>query len=68
MPIIKVEMWEGRALDQKRELTEVPTKETARIIVCAPESIWSGQVNLATTKWFTTPVRQKIKESLSVLI
>ncbi len=40
MPVIKVEMWEGRALYQKRELVEVLTKETARVIGCAPESIY----------------------------
>ena len=27
MPVIKVEMWEGRTLEQKRELVEVLTKE-----------------------------------------
>ncbi len=40
MPVIKVEMWEGRALEQKRELVEVLTKETARIIGCSLESIY----------------------------
>ncbi len=40
MPVIKVEMWEGRTLEQKRELVEVLTKETARIAGCSIESIY----------------------------
>ena len=40
MPVIKVEIWEGKALEQKRELVEVLTKETARIIGCSLESIY----------------------------
>lgn len=40
MPIIRVEMWEGRTLDQKRELVEVLTKEMARIAECDVESVY----------------------------
>jgi 4-oxalocrotonate tautomerase len=40
MPIIHVEMWEGRTLAQKRELVEVLTRETARIAGCEPDSIY----------------------------
>ncbi|MGQ0503035.1 MAG: 4-oxalocrotonate tautomerase [Panacagrimonas sp.] len=31
MPIIRVEMWEGRTLEQKRELVDVFTREMVRI-------------------------------------
>lgn len=40
MPIIRVEMWKGRSVDQKRELVEALTRETARIVDCAPESVY----------------------------
>jgi len=40
MPIIRAEIWEGRSVQQKRELVEVFTKETCRIIGCAPESVY----------------------------
>ncbi len=40
MPIIRVEMWEGRTTDQKRELVEVFSKETARITGCEVESVY----------------------------
>ncbi len=40
MPIIRIEMWEGRTLDQKRELVEVLTKEMARIAKCGVDSVY----------------------------
>jgi 4-oxalocrotonate tautomerase len=39
MPIIRLEMLQGRTLDQKRELAEVLTRETARIARCSTDSI-----------------------------
>lgn len=40
MPVIKVEMFEGRTIEQKRELVEVLSKETARITGCSVESVY----------------------------
>ncbi|NDV25308.1 4-oxalocrotonate tautomerase DmpI [Desulfovibrio sp. JC010] len=40
MPVIKVEMFEGRSIEQKRELVEVFSKEMARITGCSVESIY----------------------------
>lgn len=40
MPIVKVEMLEGRSVAQKRELVETFTKEMARICGCKPEGIY----------------------------
>ncbi len=40
MPVIKVEMFEGRTIEQKRELVEVLSNETARITGCSVESIY----------------------------
>ncbi len=40
MPIIRVEMLEGRSREQKRELVETFTRELARICGCAPEGVF----------------------------
>ena len=40
MPIIKVEMVTGRTIEQKRELVEVLTRETARIVGSSQSSIF----------------------------
>lgn len=39
MPIIRVELLEGRTVEQKREFAEVVTREGARILRCTPEAI-----------------------------
>ncbi len=40
MPIIRVEMFEGRTIEQKRELVQVLTRETARIARCEPADVY----------------------------
>lgn len=40
MPVIRVEMWEGRTPEQKRELVKVLSQETARITQCDVESVY----------------------------
>jgi 4-oxalocrotonate tautomerase len=39
MPIIRLEMLHGRTLEQKRELAEVLTRETARIARCPTDHV-----------------------------
>ena len=39
MPFIQVKMLEGRTMEQKRELAEVLTRETARILRVKPEAV-----------------------------
>ena len=39
MPVIKVEMLEGRSVEQKRELVAVFTRELARICGTSPQAI-----------------------------
>ncbi|MDD2338188.1 MAG: 2-hydroxymuconate tautomerase family protein [Geobacteraceae bacterium] len=34
MPVIRVDMWEGRTNDQKKELVEIFSREMARITGC----------------------------------
>lgn len=40
MPVIRVEMWAGRTTDQKRELVETLSRETARITGCEVASVY----------------------------
>jgi 4-oxalocrotonate tautomerase len=39
MPIIRLEMLNGRTVEQKRELADVLTRETARIARCSTDSV-----------------------------
>ena len=39
MPIIRVEMWEGRSLEQKRRVARELTDALARIIDCDPATV-----------------------------
>lgn len=40
MPVIRIEMWEGRSVDQKKQIVETFTKEMARIAKCEESSIY----------------------------
>lgn len=40
MPIIRIEMWEGRTKDQKSELVESFSKEMSRITGCGIDSVY----------------------------
>jgi len=39
MPIIRVELLEGRTIEQKREFADMVTREGSRILRCTPEAI-----------------------------
>ena len=51
MPIIRVAMWEGRSVDQKRELVEALSKETARITGCDVASIYVVIEDVKKENW-----------------
>lgn len=51
MPIIRVEIFEGRSTDQKRELVDVLTRETARIAGCSPESVYIVIEDVKKENW-----------------
>jgi 4-oxalocrotonate tautomerase len=51
MPIIRVEMVTGRSVEQKRELVEVLTRETARIVGSSPASIFIVIDDVAKENW-----------------
>jgi 4-oxalocrotonate tautomerase len=51
MPIIRLEMLSGRTAEQKSELAEVLTRETARIAKCAPADVQIVFAEFAPTSW-----------------
>jgi 4-oxalocrotonate tautomerase len=51
MPVIRVEMLAGRTVEQKRELVEVLTRETARIAKSSPDSIFVVIEDVAKENW-----------------
>jgi len=51
MPIIRVEMFEGRTIEQKRELTEVFTREMARICKTDAASIYIVFEDVKKENW-----------------
>jgi 4-oxalocrotonate tautomerase len=51
MPIIRVEMLTGRTHAQKVELTDVLTRESARIVKCAPADIQIVITEVPRANW-----------------
>lgn len=51
MPVIRVEMLEGRSLAQKKEFAETVTREGARILACPPDAIQIVFVSVAKEDW-----------------
>ncbi|MEN3013943.1 MAG: 4-oxalocrotonate tautomerase [Endomicrobiia bacterium] len=39
MPVITVEMWEGRDIETKRELVEKLTQTTSKVLNCPEEAV-----------------------------
>ncbi len=53
MPFIQVNLTSGRSTAQKRELTEVVTREAARILNCPPGAVWIVFNDVAADDWAT---------------
>ncbi len=51
MPIIRIELFEGRSLEQKRELVATLTRETARIAGCSESSIYVVIEDVKKENW-----------------
>lgn len=49
MPYITIEMFEGRTIEQKRELAEVLTREVARICKTDPTAVQIKMYDLLKT-------------------
>jgi 4-oxalocrotonate tautomerase len=53
MPMIRVELLEGRTVEQKREFAEVVTREAVRILRCPAEVVDIVFVPVAREDWAT---------------
>ena len=51
MPIIRVEMYEGRTVEQKRELADVLTREACRILKCHSDHVHIVIENRSKEDW-----------------
>ena len=51
MPMIRVELLEGRTVEQKREFAAVVTREAARILNCSPDVVDVVFVPVARENW-----------------
>lgn len=51
MPMIRVELFEGRTVEQKREFVEVVTREAVRVLKCAPDDVDVVFVHIAKEDW-----------------
>lgn len=53
MPLIHVEMFEGRTDAVKREFVEVVTRETCRVLKCAPDAVTIIMRDVKKSDWAT---------------
>lgn len=51
MPVIIVEMWEGRTIDQKRELAKELTEAFCRVAKASPEAVTIIMHDNPKTNW-----------------
>lgn len=51
MPIIRVEMFAGRSEEQKRELVEALSKETARVTGCSLDAVFVVINDIPKENW-----------------
>jgi 4-oxalocrotonate tautomerase len=63
MPIVRVEMWEGRTLDQKRRLARELTDLIAEVVDCDPETVRILITDYARQDWAVGGVLQADREA-----
>jgi len=51
MPLIHVEMFEGRTPEIKREFVEAITRETCRVLKCAPDAVEIVMRDVKKSDW-----------------
>jgi 4-oxalocrotonate tautomerase len=53
MPLIRVELFEGRTVDQKRALAQALTEAAVRTLACAPGSVDVMFFDVPRSDWAT---------------
>ncbi len=56
MPLIQVEMFEGRTPEMKREFVEAVTRETCRLLKCEPAAVTIIMRDVKKSDWATAGV------------
>ena len=56
MPLIQVDMFEGRNTDAKREFVDAITRETCRVLKCQPEAVQVILRDVKKSDWATAGV------------
>ena len=51
MPLVHIEWFPGRTVEQKRELAATLTRDICRIALCLPESVEIVFTDVATDNW-----------------
>jgi 4-oxalocrotonate tautomerase len=51
MPIIQIDMWEGRSIEQKRRLAREVTNVVAAVIDCDPSTVRIAVREYAPENW-----------------
>jgi 4-oxalocrotonate tautomerase len=63
MPIVRVEMWEGRTLEQKRRLARGLTDLIAEVVDCDPETVRILITDYARQDWAVGGVLEADREA-----
>jgi 4-oxalocrotonate tautomerase len=53
MPLIRVELFEGRTIDQKRALAQALTEATVKTLACAPGAVDIMFFDVPRSDWAT---------------
>jgi 4-oxalocrotonate tautomerase len=53
MPTFRIEMFEGRSVEEKRELAASITRETCRVLNCGPGSVDIIIIDIPRHNWAT---------------
>ena len=53
MPLIRIDLFEGRSHEQKKSLLEAITRETVRVLECSPDSVDIIFTDLRREDWAT---------------
>ena len=62
MPLIHIELFEGRAPEVKRELAEAITHETCRVLKCEPAAVNIIMRDVKRSDWATGGVLRSEKK------
>lgn len=56
MPLIRIELFEGRSREQKKELVQAITRETVRVLNCGEDAVDVILTDIKREDWATAGV------------